>query len=140
MCSRLSLLHSSARPHPSRLSVVAVDAAFGSGSVTLDDSEPIGSGCIAQVHLGRLSDGTKVAVKVLHPGVRWSIAADLDVMRFGVAALETIPYIKWLSLGGSVEEFGGILQQQLDVISLSSSRVPSPGPLADADSLPFMYP
>lgn len=36
-------------------------------------------------------------------------------MRLGVSVLEAIPYIRWLSLSGSVEEFAGIMQQQLDL-------------------------
>lgn len=36
-------------------------------------------------------------------------------MRLGVSVLEAVPYIRWLSLSGSVEEFAGIMQQQLDL-------------------------
>jgi predicted unusual protein kinase regulating ubiquinone biosynthesis (AarF/ABC1/UbiB family) len=49
MCNRLSQLHSDARPHPHSHSVASVEAAFGPGSITLDDGKPLGSGCIAQV-------------------------------------------------------------------------------------------
>ena len=51
MCARLSLLHSRARPHHVSASRVAIEASFGPASVLIDDGEPIGSGCIAQVPL-----------------------------------------------------------------------------------------
>jgi len=42
---------------------------------------PIGSGSVAQVHGATLSDGTEVAVKILHAGVEQKVAEDLDLMR-----------------------------------------------------------
>lgn len=51
---------------------MAVDDAFAEL-----DPAPIACASIGQVHRGRLHDGTRVAVKVQHPGVEQAIRADL---------------------------------------------------------------
>lgn len=45
------------------------------------DPTPLGSASLAQVHKAVLSNGDLVAVKVQRPGVRVSMAQDIDVMR-----------------------------------------------------------
>lgn len=45
------------------------------------DPTPLGSASLAQVHKAVLSNGDVVAVKVQRPGVRVSMAQDIDVMR-----------------------------------------------------------
>jgi len=47
---------------------------------TFDDT-PLGSASIAQVHAATLEDGTKVVLKVQHPGIRELIEKDLDILR-----------------------------------------------------------
>lgn len=46
------------------------------------DPVPIGSGSIGQVHDGRLKDGRRVAIKVMHPRVVETIAKDFFVINF----------------------------------------------------------
>lgn len=46
------------------------------------DDRPLASASIAQVHLAQLKDGTEVVVKVQKPGVKESIAKDIDVLYF----------------------------------------------------------
>jgi ubiquinone biosynthesis protein len=46
---------------------------------TFDDT-PLGSASIAQVHAATLEDGTKVVLKVQHPGIREVIEKDLDIL------------------------------------------------------------
>jgi predicted unusual protein kinase regulating ubiquinone biosynthesis (AarF/ABC1/UbiB family) len=48
------------------------------------EREPIASASLGQVHAARLSDGRKVAVKVLYPGVERSVAVDLVAARVGL--------------------------------------------------------
>ena len=52
LCRRLSQLHAGARTHPLHESAVALDALLRGSNYSLlsIDPEPIGSGCIAQVH------------------------------------------------------------------------------------------
>lgn len=45
---------------------------------------PIAAASLGQVHVAHLEDGTKVAVKVLYPGIRGIIAVDLRVVRLGL--------------------------------------------------------
>lgn len=45
------------------------------------DPKPLGSASLAQVHKATLSNGDVVAVKVQRPGVRATMAQDIDVMR-----------------------------------------------------------
>jgi len=42
---------------------------------------PVASASLAQVHLARLKDGTRVAVKVLRPGVRETMMRDIAIMK-----------------------------------------------------------
>ena len=44
------------------------------------DPQPLASASIAQVHTGRLKDGTEVVVKVLRPGIDRTIRQDLGLM------------------------------------------------------------
>ncbi len=44
------------------------------------DATPLASASIAQVHTGRLKDGTEVVVKVLRPGIERTIRQDLGLM------------------------------------------------------------
>jgi len=85
LCRRLSQLHSNARAHPLALSAGDLQELLRAGGYALVsiDEEPIGSGCIAQVHRAVIAprttaDGTAdaleqqqqraVAVKIVHPG------------------------------------------------------------------------
>ena len=45
------------------------------------DPKPLGSASLAQVHRARLHNGDVVAIKVQRPGVRATMAQDIDVMR-----------------------------------------------------------
>ncbi len=43
-------------------------------------SEPIAAASVAQVHKGTLTDGTKVAVKILRPNIREAMRRDMNVL------------------------------------------------------------
>ncbi len=59
------------------------------------DPQPVGAASIAQVHRGITTDGKKVAIKVLRPGIRERFARDIDTYEWAAAHLE--------ALGGEAE-------------------------------------
>lgn len=77
--------------------------------------KPVGSASIAQVHAARLSDGTKVAVKVQRPNIEEVIELDLamllDLARF---MDRHVPEISGVNPIGVVMEFSSILRKELD--------------------------
>ncbi len=54
---------------------------------SIDDS-PIAAASLGQVHSARLKDGTRVAVKILYPGIRELVHADLAVVRWVLRAYQ----------------------------------------------------
>jgi ubiquinone biosynthesis protein len=54
------------------------------------DPEPVGAASIAQVHRAVTTDGRKVAVKVLRPGVKEKFARDIDTYEWAAAHLEAL--------------------------------------------------
>lgn len=52
------------------------------------EREPVAAASLGQVHVARLHDGTKVAVKVLYPGIRDVIRTDLKVVRMALAVYQ----------------------------------------------------
>lgn len=52
------------------------------------EEEPVGAASVAQVHRAVTTDGRKVAVKVLRPGVREKFAADIETYEWAAAHLE----------------------------------------------------
>lgn len=86
--------------------------------------KPIGSGCIAQVYQGRLTQatklypkGTKVAVKVQHPGIWDKVCVDFYILRKIAKFLEALPYVnlQYLSLSDTVRQFRDVMLPQLDL-------------------------
>lgn len=128
-CGVFSRLQDNARPHGFSHTEKAMTAAYGEDwSSKIELREILGSGCIGQVYHGRIltkgsdaGSGRQVAVKVLHPGVEADIDADLDLMRAAVRVVQYLEPIgvganlKWLNMGGIVEEFAGLLRKQLDL-------------------------
>lgn len=48
------------------------------------EEAPLAAASLGQVHVAKLKDGRKVAVKILYPGIRGVIAVDLRVLRLAV--------------------------------------------------------
>lgn len=119
LCITLAMLHSYAPKHSFAFTKQAIEEAFGKPlEETFDafDPEPIASGSIAQVHAAVMK-GTRVAVKVRHPGVAEQIEKDFRIMRRVAEIADTIPALKFLNLGHSMEQFSHTLasQTKLDV-------------------------
>ncbi|QIQ87867.1 2-polyprenylphenol 6-hydroxylase [Erythrobacter sp.] len=54
------------------------------------DPVPVGAASIAQVHKGVTSDGRKVAIKVLRPGIRQKFARDIQTYEWAAAHVEAM--------------------------------------------------
>lgn len=52
--------------------------------------EPVGAASIAQVHKGVTTDGRKVAIKVLRPGIREKFARDIQTYEWAAAHVEAM--------------------------------------------------
>lgn len=123
MCEALRELHERTRTHSLEETTRACEAAFGaplSSIFATVSEEPVGSGCIAQVHTARLLDGRPVAIKVLHPEAAQTSALDLALIRIAVGCVETIAPlfvrgVRWLSLREAAAQFELFMVRQLDL-------------------------
>jgi ubiquinone biosynthesis protein len=80
------------------------------------DAQPIAAGSIAQVHRGRLADGTDVAVKVRRPGIVPVVEADLRLLARLAEMLETrFPELARFRPREVVRQFAGTLRRELDL-------------------------
>lgn len=78
---------------------------------------PLASASIAQVHAGKLQDGTPIVVKVQRPGIRGRIEQDLALM--GLWARTATLFSKVLrraNLRGIVEDFRRTIREELDFL------------------------
>jgi ubiquinone biosynthesis protein len=77
-------------PFDTRLAMAEVERALGRplGSLFSSFDDSIGAASLAQVHAATLSDGRRVAVKVLRPGVEARVAADIDALALAAEVVE----------------------------------------------------
>jgi ubiquinone biosynthesis protein len=81
------------------------------------DDIPIASASVAQVHIARLHDGREVAVKILRPDVRVTVARDVSLLKVAAGLLERL----WtdgrrLRPREVVVEFEKHLEEELDLL------------------------
>lgn len=121
VCNRLGRLHTFTKSRPRSYGEDALDLAFGLSwrrSFELEE-EALGSGCVAQVYKGRmiggLHAGRAIAVKIVDSSLRMAVDCDLGLMRATAAVLELVPRLHWLSLRETVNEFGHLMETQLDL-------------------------
>jgi len=75
------------------------------------DDAPLAAASLAQVHAGRLHDGTAVAIKVQIPGIEDVIAADIAALGTVASALGELP---GLDLAMIIDELSRALVVELD--------------------------
>ena len=79
------------------------------------DREPLSAASLGQVHGARLRDGREVTVKVLRPGARSLVEADLQIL-VEVARLvhRQVPSLRPCDLPGLVRQFADQMQDELN--------------------------
>jgi aarF domain-containing kinase len=121
-CNELAELQSNAPCHSMKWNEKVILKAFGKKlDQVFDDfeSEPIGSGTIAQVHRAKIKKGSKitsVAVKISHPEIEKII--DNDLLLISVLAKFadfSIPSLRWISLPEEVACFSQMMREQLNL-------------------------
>lgn len=83
-CDELALLQTKVAPLSFDQILYALQDIFGDklySTFSEIDSKPLGSASLAQVHKAFLKSGEEVAIKVQRPGVRETMAQDIDIMR-----------------------------------------------------------
>ncbi len=80
------------------------------------EHEPVAAASVAQVHRGRLDDGTEVALKIQRPTAESQIQRDFAILSWGARLLELLPSMRLLSLVAAVDQFGDALRAQLDFV------------------------
>ena len=87
------------------------------------DPQPLAAASMAQVHTAQLTDGTDVVLKILRPGIRELMAADLQLMRWIAKLAEDYFHNLGFDAAQVVEEFADQLQQETDLnIEADSTR------------------
>ncbi len=76
------------------------------------DRQPLASASLGQVHVGRLHDGRKVAIKLLHPKIENQLRQDLRALRYVVMVIRFF-YLQ-LDFRSHLREFSNIVTMEID--------------------------
>ncbi len=117
-CDELAKLQAGCAPLPFEEILKALDGIYGEHQGDIFDAidpNPLGSASLAQVHKARLADGSIVAVKIQRPGVRATMAQDIDIMRIMARrASRFMPDNQMLDLRDVVEELWATFLEETD--------------------------
>ena len=125
IADELAKLQDRVPPFPAEQAVAMLEWVYGKPvSVVFDtfDRVPIASASVAQVHIGRLHNGTEVAIKVLRPGIAPIIANDLTLLHAAATLVELLwADGKRLRPHEVVAEFSKHLEVELDLLREASN-------------------
>jgi ubiquinone biosynthesis protein len=125
IADELAKLQDRVPPFPAEQAVAMLERVYGRPVAAVFaefDRVPIASASVAQVHIGRLRNGTEVAIKVLRPGIAPIIANDLTLLH----AVATLVELLWadgkrLRPHEVVAEFSKHLEVELDLLREASN-------------------
>jgi ubiquinone biosynthesis protein len=88
------------------------------GSLFLEFKDrPVAAASIAQVHYAKLTDGTRVIVKVQRPGIREQIETDITIITTIARLLDRyVPETRFFNPIAMVDEFAKTVRRELDFI------------------------
>src|SRR5262245_49073469 len=125
IADELAKLQDRVPPFPAAQAVALLEGAYRkplSEVFPQFESTPIASASVAQVHVGRLRDGTEVAIKVLRPDIARVIANDLALLHAGATLVELLwTDGKRLRPHEVVTEFSKHLEVELDLLREASN-------------------
>ena len=117
-CDELAKLQTACEPLPFDEMLAALDDRFGDRRKNIFvhiDPKPLGSASLAQVHRAVLETGDVVAVKIQRPGVKETMALDIDIMRmFARQAARFMKDEQMLDLRDVVEELWATFLEETD--------------------------
>ena len=79
------------------------------------EDNPIATGSVAHVYRATLLDGTRVAVKLIRPGVRWRIICDMALFSATAKILSLMPQMRLIPMSAMVYEIRHVLICQLNL-------------------------
>jgi ubiquinone biosynthesis protein len=119
LATQLSILQESLPPFSKTLAISQIESDLG---ISVDDmfeniSEPIAAASIAQVHKAVLkSNGRKVAIKVLRPGIEKAFRKDIDAFFLAANIIELLsPKSRRLRPLEVIKHFDSVVQGELDL-------------------------
>jgi ubiquinone biosynthesis protein len=79
------------------------------------EEKPVAAASVAQVHRGKLPDGTEVAVKILRPSIRRQVERDAVILLFGARLLEISPRLRLNEPVNHLRHFVDAIIKQTDL-------------------------
>lgn len=149
VCFRCARFHCDAPAHPyayTEQTLIRAKLTNGHDASLWIDPIPVGVGCVGQVYRGVLQERSdvyhRVAVKVVHPGIRDAMSlgefcssiynaislhccelVDLALIRFVAGFLDRLPGFSWLAIRSSAEQFSQLMFSQLDMLHEAENLV-----------------
>ena len=125
--NELKKLQTSAKPFDNDIAFIIIEEELGDPLhevFAMLEQTPIASASIAQVYRGRLHNGEEVAVKVQRPHIKQKISIDLVLMKvLAEQVVKSNPELASFNVIGFVEDFGSIIQKELDFTNEASNMM-----------------
>jgi ubiquinone biosynthesis protein len=131
----------SAFPWPDTRQIISEELGDPSKFFQEIDPIPVEIGHLAQVHVGTLIDGAKVAIKVLHPGIQQEVARNLKDAR-RMARVVDLRGWTLISPQELADELAGALSAELDLAreATNMERLRELAHDSPIEKIPYVYP